>query len=67
MGEDADDRDDDNWETDRDDYDVPSLFDEPCCLGKDCLNPHPYHFAFECFDLEMAEASMSYAEHEGEQ
>jgi len=26
-----------------------------CCLGAACLNPHPYHLAYECFDLEMAE------------
>ena len=36
-----------------------------CCLGSACLNPHPYHFASECFDLEMAESSMSYAEQDG--
>lgn len=32
---------------------------EGCCLGSACLNPHPYHLVYECFDLEMAEASMS--------
>jgi len=27
-----------------------------CCLGATCLNPHPHHLAYECFDVEMAEA-----------
>lgn len=55
---DEDDCDDDDLEPDYDD-DQDSLFDSVCCLGADCLNPHPYHFAYECFDEEMAEAAMS--------
>jgi hypothetical protein len=29
---------------------------EGCCLGSACLNPHPYHLAYECFNIEMAVA-----------
>lgn len=56
---------------DDDDHDEPDVDDDPdadpdeCCLGSACLNPHPYHFASECFDIEMAESSMSYTEQEG--
>jgi len=28
--------------------------DDGCCLGSACLNPHPDHFAYECFSAEMA-------------
>lgn len=53
--EDADDEHDDEPDYDED----PDVVDpEKCCLGSDCLNPHPYHLASECFDLEMAKAVM---------
>lgn len=37
--------------------DNPNRRRHPCCLGSACLNPHPYHLASECFDLEMAKAT----------
>ena len=61
RGDDCDESGDDDLDGRDDldtDHDAPgSLFTERCCLGSDCLNPHPYHFSYECFDLEMAEAA----------
>ena len=41
-----------SWEDDWQEYE-----DDPrmCCLGDACLNPHLYHTASECFDLEMCQ------------
>lgn len=64
IDDDTDDDDPDYADEESADHDG-SKWDDECCLGAACLNPHPYHFASECFDLEMAEASMSYAEQEG--
>lgn len=52
--------DDDDWDDERDDDwdDYDRSEPDGCCLGAACLNPHPYHLASECFDLEMAEATM---------
>ena len=54
-----DDIDEDNDEQDPELDEDPDRDMDTCCLGEDCLNPHPYHLASECFDLEMAQAAMS--------
>ena len=55
-----DEHDDDDWDDESEpDFDGnPDRDGDGCCLGSECLNPHPYHLAAECFDLEMARALM---------
>lgn len=55
IHDDLEDLDDDEYDPDPDCADEEP---EGCCLGTACLNPHPYHLACECFDAEMAEATM---------